>query len=258
MGVFRLEDKGRIEGFLRGSAALHIYGLGDLDERFWPDTEWYGLRKGRALAAVAFLYRRATLLALCPEEGTEPMRELLQGIDLPDRIYAHLSPGLAGAAARRHRVIPHGTHLKMILEDASNLGGVDITAAESLSPGHVEELRVFYQESYPGNWFDPATLDTGQYFCVRQEKRLAAVAGVHVYSPRTRVAALGNIATHPAFRGRGLGRVVTAAVCRSLLKSVDLVGLNVKADNAPAVRLYASLGFRRVAAYEEVELESGT
>jgi ribosomal protein S18 acetylase RimI-like enzyme len=143
----------------------------------------------------------------------------------------------------------------MNLEDVSGLGGVDVSGAEHLSSRDSEEVRVFYHESYPGNWFDPAMLDTGQYFCVRQEGRLAAVAGVHVFSTRYRVAALGNIATHPAFRSRGFGRTVTAAACRSLLKSVDFVGLNVKADNLPAVRLYASLGFRRVAAYEEVGLE---
>ena len=78
---------------------------------------------------------------------------------------------------------------------------------------------------------------------------------MHVYSAAYRVAALGNIATAPARRRRGLGRVVTAAVCQSLLASVDVIGLNVLADNAAARRCYEGLGFTDVCEYDEVLLE---
>ena len=53
-------------------------------------------------------------------------------------------------------------------------------------------------------------LETGKYFGIRREGILVSVAGIHVYSPEYDVAALGNITTHPDFRGQGLGRKVTA------------------------------------------------
>ena len=68
---------------------------------------------------------------------------------------------------------------------------------------------------------------------------------------RSAVAALGNIATHPDHRRRGLGRVTTAALCRSLCAGADHIGLNVKADNTVAADLYANLGFTYACAYEE-------
>ena len=78
---------------------------------------------------------------------------------------------------------------------------------------------------------------------------------MHVYSAAYRVAALGNIATAPAHRRQGLGRAVTAAVCQSLLATVDVIGLNVLADNAAARRCYEGLGFTDVCEYDEVLLE---
>jgi predicted GNAT family acetyltransferase len=77
------------------------------------------------------------------------------------------------------------------------------------------------------------------------------VAGVHVYSEAEGVAMLGNIATRPAQRGRGLARAATAALAVALAQRARHIGLNVKADNAPALRLYERLGFRTEFVYEE-------
>ncbi|WMF04517.1 GNAT family N-acetyltransferase [Micromonospora robiginosa] len=84
--------------------------------------------------------------------------------------------------------------------------------------------------------------------------RLVAVAGVHVFSPRWRVAAVGNVTTHPGARGRGLAAGAVAALCARLAGSVDHITLNVRSDNAAAVRLYGRLGFTRVAGFTECAL----
>jgi predicted GNAT family acetyltransferase len=69
---------------------------------------------------------------------------------------------------------------------------------------------------------------------------------------------LGNITTHPDYRGRGYGRIVTAGVCKSLLSEIDHIGLNVKADNASAIRCYEKLGFEVIGSYGEFEVELKT
>ncbi len=102
--------------------------------------------------------------------------------------------------------------------------------------------------------FDPRMLATGEYFGARADGALVCAAGVHVVSRAQRVAALGNVATHPAWRGRGLAPRVVGRLCRSLLASVDLVGLNVAAENAAAIACYAGLGFAVAADYDEVLL----
>ncbi|MFD0345418.1 GNAT family N-acetyltransferase [Kitasatospora aburaviensis] len=82
---------------------------------------------------------------------------------------------------------------------------------------------------------------------------MVAVAGVHVWSPTQRIAALGNITTHPRV-GRGIGKAVVAELCRRLLDTVDEVALNVRADNESAVALYTSLGFATVGRYYELSV----
>lgn len=130
------------------------------------------------------------------------------------------------------------------------------------------EVVQFYSEAYPGNWFDPKMLETKQFFGLyidieadkdhnnekTVERRIVAIAGIHVYSPQYRVCSLGNIATLPQYRGKGFGKLVTAALVQSLLQSgsIDVIGLNVLANNHIAIRCYESLGFRFVDHYEEI------
>jgi len=55
---------------------------------------------------------------------------------------------------------------------------------------------------------------------------------------------LSSIGTRPAWRGRGLGSLITLALARdSVASGFDLVYLGVYADNTRAIRLYERLGF---------------
>jgi len=61
------------------------------------------------------------------------------------------------------------------------------------------------------------------------------------------MAYLSSIGTHPAMRGRGLGRLVTAAATASALAGGDrLVHLVVESGNRAAIAMYEGLGFESV------------
>lgn len=251
-----LHDKGVIETSLRQDVYLSIYGLGDLDDRFWPHTTWYALEEAGRIKALTLMYSGLTLptlLALGDEGQLPALQELIRSMIrlLPIRFYAHLSLPLADVLEEQYRLESHGVHRKMGLMDRSHLPAADPPGLVSLLPADLDEVRTFYDVAYPGGWFEPQMLETGQYLGLRGADGLLSVAGVHVCSPRYRVAALGGIATHPAHRGRGLARAVVGALCRRLLATVDHVGLNVKADNEPAARCYRSLGFTATATYLE-------
>lgn len=247
-----------IERFLRRRADVHVYELGDLDPFFWPRTRWLGLRaEDGSLRALALLYASLavpTLLAFDSEHT--PADELLLALspELPDRVYAHVSPGRTAALSPHFRVEPHGRHSKMVLRDPSRLTNIDGAGVEPLGEGDVASLLDLYARAYPDNWFDPRMLETGMYVGLRSGGRLVCAAGVHVYSPHKRVAALGNIVTDPAFRRRGLARRVTAALGRRLLGFVNIIGLNVDVHNEAAIACYRGLGFEPVAEYEEASL----
>jgi ribosomal protein S18 acetylase RimI-like enzyme len=135
--------------------------------------------------------------------------------------------------------------------------GASGDAIALLLPGDADAVVRFYAESYPGSYFEPVNLVRGPYLAIRDRQGIAAIAGVHVYSPATRIASLGNIATRPDARGRGYARRVTAALCDRLRAEIDVIGLNVRADNAAAIACYRAVGFERFDAYDEWLLTRG-
>lgn len=254
MPVICLHDKKAIEGFLRKNTGLHIYSLGDLDDFLWPYTTWYALTSNNTLQAIALHYTGlslSTLLAL--SEQPKVMSDLLESIVpiLPCKFYAHLSPDLERVFQEGYELEPHGEHYKMALKDSSAVKSVDCSPVIRLSESDLNDITRLFKESYPGNWFDSRMLETNQYFGIRQDGKLVSIAGVHVYSKTYRVAALGNITTHPAWRNKGYGRMVTARLCQSLSKDIDCIGLNVKTDNHSAISCYKRLGFEIIASFGE-------
>ncbi len=257
MSLLSLHNKDAIEPILRRNAPIHLYELGDLDDFFWPYTTWYALEEEGQIAEIALLYSALelpTLLAIT--ENLPAMGRLLELLlpILPRQFYAHLSGELSSILAGAYQIDSRGPHLKMALVDPSRLETVETSEVIPLSKTEAHELQALYHISYPGNWFDPRMLETGYYYGVRRDSRLVAVAGVHVYSPRYKVGVLGNVTTHPDYRGQGLAKTVCAKLCMELLKTVDIIGLNVMADNASAIATYRRLGFEVVGEYEEALL----
>lgn len=253
-----IHSKEEIAAFLRRTPLLHLYSIGDLDDFFWPYTLWYAAKEQDQIAELALLYTGQTdptLLAITEQPGV--MQDLLRSMLplLPRHLYAHLSPEVESALSDQYMITPRGLHYKMALLDSSGLDNVDSSATIQLLTADAPELQQFYDASYPGNWFDPRMLETGCYYGVRRDSALVSVAGIHVFSPKYRVAALGNITTHPDFRGQGLATQATAALCRALLRDVDLIGLNVHASNSSAIACYKRLGFDIVTSYGEYSLD---
>lgn len=261
LSLVEVREPALIEAFLRADLDLHLYELGDLDPFFWPRTRWLGaVAAAGSLSALALVYGdpagHETLLLL-ERRAPEAAAWLLEraGQLLPAAFYAHLSPGLAAYVPRRGT--PRGPYLKFSLEDPGALPGAEeLAGVSALGVTDLPEVEAFYAEAYPGNWFEASMLETGCYRGWREGGRLRCVAGVHVFAPGVKAAALGNIATHPAARGQGLARRVTGALCADLHARGLRVGLNVAAENAIARACYTRLGFRQAAEYEEWQFQS--
>jgi ribosomal protein S18 acetylase RimI-like enzyme len=258
-----LHDKDTIETFLRGNVFLNIYSLGDLDDFFWPYTTWYELTDSTGIRAIALMYTGGSLPclhALAEDDKANYTEELLRCLIpiLPRRFDAHLISGSESILAELYHLLPYGRHDRMALMDKSLLANIDTSEVVGLSMSNLSEIMSLFETAYPGNYFEPRMLETKQYYGIRQSGKLVSVAGVHVYSARYRVAALGNITTHPDYRGQGYGRIVTARVCKSLLNEIDHIGLNVKSDNKSAIRCYEKLGFEAIGCFGEFEVELKT
>jgi ribosomal protein S18 acetylase RimI-like enzyme len=252
-----IEGRQAIEAFLRRDPFLHLMEIGDLDPFFRAYTRWFALKgAGGAIRALSLLYTAQappTLLLFSRDVAlAAPFLHTIRH-RLPRRFHALLSPGLETALTEDWKLEHHGNHHRMALTE-----GAVVTAGERrdivcLDKGDREKLEAFYADSYAENWFTADMLATGRYVGIILEGgRLAAVAGVHVWSPRYRVAVLGNIATRPEFRRQGLATRATAALCAQLRDDGCLVGLNVRTDNTAAIRCYRRLGFETIAPFTMV------
>lgn len=249
-----LQDNGEILAFLRENTALHFYSIGDLDPFFRPRSTYYGLREQGELRAVILLYKGQVTTLLALGEYLQPLRTLLRALlpELPERIYAHLTPGLETTLEERYRLQPAGLSTKMQLVNLEAHEQISTEQVARLHAGDDEEaVREFLDNAYPGNWFDPIMLATGQYYGLWEQGRLVGVSGVHLFSEEYQVAAIGNIAVEAEFRGRGLGERLVSRLCRELIRRVEFIGLNVKVDNQIALALYDRLGFKATNHYGE-------
>src|SRR5690606_5047552 len=145
-------------------------------------------------------------------------------------------------------------NFKLVL--TKNISRAEEPRVRRLSIKDLPAIEQLYATAYPDNWFNSRMLLSGKYFGYFVDDIPVGVAGIHVYSAEYKVAALGNITTHPHFRKRGIGKILTQTLCYDLQKDVDVIGLNVRSDNSYALQLYKSLGFEIAGTYEECLLSN--
>jgi predicted GNAT family acetyltransferase len=93
----------------------------------------------------------------------------------------------------------------------------------------------------PGPFFSH-THQLGRFIGIRQDGRLVAMAGERM-QPQG-FTEVSGVCTHPDFRGRGFAGGLMRLVAQAILARGDTAFLHVYADNAGAIALYESLGFR--------------
>lgn len=140
---------------------------------------------------------------------------------------------------------------RMVLADRPAPPGS--SPARRISSGDIPEvIRLFGDHVDRPDAFHPDQVSRGVFFGIDVGGSLVSLAGTHVIGRATRVAAIGNVFTHPDHRGKGYGAAACAAVVRALIDDgLETIVLNVGMDNEPGLRLYTTLGFRPFCGYYE-------
>lgn len=229
----RLFDKNEIRAILQRDPRWCVYALGDLTPRMFEKCLWFT----PDLSMVLHDYGTSILFA----HGTGSIREALEHVRWP--VHLQLQPeGLEEVA--RHADVTNVKYMHRMSWE-----GGDTEIAEGVkrlgSPDLIALKRLYADGESAGespDFFYDSMVKDGVFFGVYEGPDLIAAAGTHLFAPDQHAAAIGNVYTRRDRRGRGLSRAVTAAVLHRL-RHLKTVGLNVREDNAPAIRVYESLGF---------------
>src|SRR5438105_14353826 len=228
--------------FLERDRLMAAYALADIDQPEIEGARWWIARRDGDIAAVvmvveglpfrpcfatgasdglAAIFREAireprVLLATPPRSrGAIEMTYRFERVDHMRRMYVNIQ-----------RFRPHINH------EVRRLRGDDLDAVIEFY-GHTSRI-----------YFTPARMEREIYFGVFVGEALVAAAGTHVRSTKSGLAAVGNVLTRLAYRGRGMAQTCTSAVTETALEQHREVVLHVREDNSPAISVYERLGYQ--------------
>ncbi len=116
---------------------------------------------------------------------------------------------------------------------------------EALTAVHVAAPDQFNRLSYPvrRQVLHAALNDGWRRIFLAEAPDGTVVASAQTSAEGREMAVIGGVVTHPAYRGRGYGTLVTAHLCAALLAENKEPFLYYRRDNVPAARAYARIGF---------------
>lgn len=258
MLISEVTDTDRLRRFLTEDLAENAYQLGYLDDGYADVCRWLGHFGPDGLDTVVLIYDGLSRPALFTAGSEGAIRPVLRHFEssLPELTIAHVSAAHLSAFQAVYKPVsaPRRMLRMMLRKDAFATQSADqASQAVQLSHKDTGDIMQVYAH-WPDHFFEPFQLETGLYFGARADDgALASIAGIHNISEESGIAAIGNLVTHPGYRGLGFAKVCTASLLRETFQRVDAITLDVEEGNEPAVRTYQHFGFERVGAFYEGE-----
>ncbi|MBL7066093.1 MAG: GNAT family N-acetyltransferase [Anaerolineae bacterium] len=245
----KLTDKFQILAFLETDRLYGAYAIGDLEPGMFVQSAWAGAERDGRMEALVLHFCGLKPPALLLMGDPDGLRAILEDVLCPEWVYLTCRTKHLPVACDFYEWNETIPMWRMVLQPARfrPVGG----DCARLTPAHSDQLAELYALG-GGNAFGPAQVPHGVFYGVLADGRLVAAAGTHLVSPTYGVAAVGNIFTHPDYRGRGYGTATTSAVLSELVQhGIRDVVLNVDQKNESAIRIYERLGFERYCPFLE-------
>jgi ribosomal protein S18 acetylase RimI-like enzyme len=239
--VSAVADPQAIRRLLAPDPAYTAYALAQLDPVHFPNNKWY-LADGPTGQALLVHSRSALGNALFA---------LGDPASLDVALSLHPGPRFAfGSLMLEHKPVVGRVFLmtrpQLMLRMAVTADTFTPVTVDTrrLTPVDVNAVNRLYSLEGGAAAYRAEHLDNAVYHGIYEGRHLIAIAGTHVVSTVERIAVVGNVFTHPRYRGQGLATAVTSAVTADLVAFCDLVALTVEQANTPAVKVYQSLGYQ--------------
>lgn len=246
--TLRLTSQTEIAAFLRQERLYAAYALGDLEPELFPQCDWFGAEREGALQTLALIYKGMSPPALFVMGDPDGLAVLLGLILHEPRVMCTIQSQHLPALRAHYRLDESCAMWRMAVH-ARTFKPRRSDMVRRLYPGDARQLEVLYDQArtQPSEEivaFTPSQVAEGVFYGVRDKGALVAAAGTHLVARTRRLAAVGNVFTHPEHRRQGYATACTSAVTAELLAAdiIDIV-LNVAQANANAIRIYEQLGY---------------
>jgi ribosomal protein S18 acetylase RimI-like enzyme len=247
--VRRLEDKEEIFSILKQDRLYAAYAIGDLEAGLFEKCQWVAAYEDGTARALCLLFKGLTPNAVFCMGSGSGLAVILGSVMRPGRVFFAARPEHVPSLRAYYDLDPGETLIRMALTAAEFRA--DEGRAVRLTSRDIHALNALYRLG-GGTGFATYQVTQGIFYGVRMDGKVIATAGTHVISPKYGIGCVGNVFTHPDYRGHGYAAVCTSAVVRDVLAAGcrDVV-LNVRHDNAPAIHAYTRLGFAEHSRYQE-------
>jgi ribosomal protein S18 acetylase RimI-like enzyme len=244
--VRRLKDREAIRRLLEPRPVYAAYALGQLEPHLFPLSEWWLAEGDGGTASVGgralLLHSRGGLgNALFALGEAAPLTALLRLHPGPRNTFATCQAEHIEVLRRFFHLSQ--THPMLRMKVTADTFRPPQGEARRLRGREVRLVNRLYNTEAAVAFYTARQIEDNVYFGAHVDGRLVAVAGTHAVSPAHGVAVVGNVYTHPRYRGRGLGALVTGAVTAAVIEACPLVVLSVDPRNRAAVRAYQRLGY---------------
>src|SRR5215472_15157285 len=239
-----LTSRDEIRRILNTDPIWAAYPLGDLSPSHFTYCSWH--RNGDAFALVFRRYEIPILWAT--GEGLD-LAQILHEIGEEPKLDLQVRPQALAVLEERYQWQHLKTMLRMAVRPGEFRPATSIHGVQRLAIRCLPDVERLYADGLADgsspDYFFPSMLEEGVFIGVRVNEELVSVAGTHVLALEEGVAAVGNVYTRRDCRGLGYGTAAASAVVDGLFgMGIGTVALNVNVENAAAIRVYESLGFR--------------
>lgn len=239
--VRETRDRRAIDAALSEDRAYAAYALGHLESGLFEHARFW-LAEGDPGSAVVM---HATAMGRTMFVGGDPA-----ALDAILSLHPGPRTSYLSTCAAQHRPVLERTFalsdpLPMIRMSVTQSAFTPISGPlRRLGGDDVRTLNRLYAIEAGTGYYSAEHVENGIYYGAFDGDHVVSVAGTHIVAPHVSIAVVGNVFTHPAYRGRGLAEQVTSGVTAELLgRGCALVALTVDPANAPAVHAYTRLGY---------------
>jgi GNAT superfamily N-acetyltransferase len=228
--------------FLERDRLLAAYALADIDQPEIEGARWWIARRDGDIAAVVLVVEGLPFRPCFATGASDGLAAIFREAIREPRVLLATPPRSRGAIELSYR-FERVDHMRRMVVNVNRFRPRVNQQVTRLGADHLDSVIDLYGHA-SRTYFTPERMRREIYFGIYQADILVAAAGTHVRSKRSGLAAVGNVLTRLAYRGRGMARSVTSAVTETALEQHRDVVLNVREDNMPAIAVYERLGYQ--------------